>query len=261
MKMLRWGLGVGGAEILCMCSGALKNRWAQGEGVKTGYRTKGLIAWAGMARFAEIPALYDNRASLVSWDPSTVTPGSRVEIFQVITLAGRPGEWTKRDAGQRVTRCSCPLLPRLMWSGPYCELYCHTLCAWKLWNLPLSWFVHERIRPNLINPRVLKIERDLYVKMLDSAPFTWRNATCWRDYLLKEILRNHFLSENMQWNYASFNVTLNYFMHEIMEFCVTSSLARDNWEQKCWQTLGNKPNHSHCVLRGRLFFKGKIKNI
>ena len=28
--------------------------------------------------------------------------------------------------------------------------------------------------------------------------------------------------------YASFNVTLNYLMHEIMEFCVTSSLALDN---------------------------------
>ena len=99
MKMLRWGLGVGGAEILCMCSGALKNRWAQGEGVKTGYRTKGLIAWAGMARFAEIPALYDNRASLVSLGSQYCDAWIPVEIFQVITLAGRPGEWTKRDAG------------------------------------------------------------------------------------------------------------------------------------------------------------------
>ena len=27
---------------------------------------------------------------------------------------------------------------------------------------------------------------------------------------------------------ASFNVTLNYVMHKIMEFCVTSSLALDN---------------------------------
>ena len=32
-------------------------------------------------------------------------------IFQVITLAGRPGEWTKRETGQRVTNCSCALLP------------------------------------------------------------------------------------------------------------------------------------------------------
>ena len=68
-------------------------------------------------------------------------PGSRVEIFQVITLGGRPGEWTKR-----VKHCSCALLPRLVWSGPYCELYCHAVCKWKVWNLPLSWFVYERIR-------------------------------------------------------------------------------------------------------------------
>ena len=38
----------------------------------------------------------DNQASPVSWDPHIVMPGSRVEIFQVITLAGRPGESTKR---------------------------------------------------------------------------------------------------------------------------------------------------------------------
>ena len=43
-------------ESLCVCSGALKNRWGQGEGVKAGSRTKGLITWAGLARFTEIPA-------------------------------------------------------------------------------------------------------------------------------------------------------------------------------------------------------------
>ena len=59
--------------------------------------------------------------------------------------------------------------------------------------------------------------------------------------------------------YASFNVTLNYVMHKIMEFCVTPSLALDNWRKYC-QTLGNKPNHSHRLLRGRLFSKGKILN-
>ena len=36
--------------------------------------------------------LYDNRASPVWWDTSIVMPGSRVEIYRVITLAGRPGE-------------------------------------------------------------------------------------------------------------------------------------------------------------------------
>ena len=32
--------------------------------------------------------------------------------------------------------------------------------------------------------------------------------------LLKKILRNHLLSENLQWNYESFNVALVYLMHD-----------------------------------------------
>ena len=185
-------------------------------------------------------------------------PGSLVKLSQVITLAGRPGEWTKRETGQRVTHRSCALLPRLMWSGPYCELYSHAVCTWKLWNyFPLSWFLYERIRFNLINPRVLKIERGVHEKKLDSAPFTVgprKNATCLEVILLNKILRNHLLSENMQWNYASINVTLNYLLHEIREFCVlTSSLALDNWEQKYCQILGNKPNYSLRVPPERLF--------
>ena len=171
--------------------------------------------------------LYDNRAS----------PDGN---FQAIALAGRPGEWTKRYTGKRVTHCSCALLPQLMWLGPYCELYCHAVCTWKFWNLPLSWFVNERMRLNLINPGLLKKQ---------NAVCTWR---CWtlpllqfdrermqlvhEVILLNKILRSHLLSENMQWNYASFNVTLNYLMHEIMEFCVTS-LALDNWEQKYFKLL------------------------
>ena len=148
-----------------------------------------------------------NWASPVSWDPSIVMPGSRVEIFQVITLAWWPGEWTKRETDQRVTHCSCALRPRVMWSGPYCELNCHAVCTWKLWNLLLSWFVYERIR-------------------------------------FQEI--------------TSFPKICNEIMHH--GICVTFSLAFDNWswERKCCQTLGNKPNHSHRVLRGRLFSKGKI---
>ena len=55
MKILRKG-GEGGAEILYVYSEALKNWWGQGEGVKFGYTTKGLITWTGLARFAEIPA-------------------------------------------------------------------------------------------------------------------------------------------------------------------------------------------------------------
>ena len=37
------GGGGEGAKILCVCSGAFKNRPGQGEGIKIGYRTKGLI--------------------------------------------------------------------------------------------------------------------------------------------------------------------------------------------------------------------------
>ena len=95
----------------------------------------------------------DNRSSPVSWDPSIVMPGSRVEIFQVIMLSGWPGESTKRETRQRVTHCSCALLPLLMWSGPYRDLYFHAVCTWKLWSLPPSWFTYERMplkpRPNV----------------------------------------------------------------------------------------------------------------
>ena len=181
-------------------------------------------------------------------------PGSRVEIFQVITLAGWPDESTKQKTVQRVTHCSCALLPRIIWSGPYCELYCHAVCTWKLWNLPRSWFVYGRIQLNLIDLRVLKIERSLHVKMLDRE----RKQLVYEVILLNKIWKNHLLSENMPWNYASFNVTLNHLMHEIMEFCVTFFLALDNWEPKYCQTLGNEPNHLHRVLWGRLFSKGKI---
>ena len=55
MKMLSGG-GGGGGGAGGSCSRALKNRWGWGEGVKSGYRTKGQITWAGLARFAEVPA-------------------------------------------------------------------------------------------------------------------------------------------------------------------------------------------------------------
>ena len=44
----------------------------------------------------------------------------------------------------------------------------------KSMNLPLSWFVYERIKLDLIDPRVLKIENGLHLKILESAPFTVR---------------------------------------------------------------------------------------
>ena len=108
-----------------------------------------------------------------SWDPGSVMPGSQVAIFQVITLSRRPGKWTKQETGQWVTHCSWALLTWLMWSGPYWELYCHAVCTWIWFGIsPLSQFVYERIRLDLINPRVLKRKHSLHVNTLDSAPFT-----------------------------------------------------------------------------------------
>ena len=47
--------------------------------------------------------------------------------------------------------------------------------------------------------------------------------------LLSKILRNHLLSENMhEIMHHSMQPRLNYLMHEIIEFCVTSSLVLDN---------------------------------
>ena len=103
-----------------------------------------------------------------------------------------------------------------MWSGPCCELYCHPVCTWKLWNLPILWFVYERIRLKIINPRVLKIERGLYVKMLDFPLLRFdreRMQLVYEVILLNKILSNHFLPGNLQWNCASFSVTLNYLMY------------------------------------------------
>ena len=182
-------------------------------------------------------------------DPGTLVRRNKNQLCDYMTteplqLAGIPGgnfpsshacraaRRMNQETGQRVTHCSCALLPRLMWSGPYWELYCHAVCMWKLWNLPLSWFVYERIRL-----RILKIERGLHVKMLDSAVFTVRPQLVYEVILLSKILRNRLLSKKKQCNYASFNVTLNYLVHGTMEFCVASSLVLDNWNNfsNSWQ--------------------------
>ena len=94
----------------------------------------------------------------------------------------------------------------------YYELYCHAVRTWKLWSLPLSWFVYEKNRLDLISPRVLKIT-------VTHAVWTWRYWTLpllhfereriqlvYEFILLNKILRNRLFSEHMQWNYASFNV-------------------------------------------------------
>ena len=68
----------------------------------------------------------------------------------------------------------------------YCELYCHAVCTWKLWNLPHLRFVYERIIQ--LYPTGFKVNhhaRSLHVKILDFAPFTvwtWKKATCLQDH-------------------------------------------------------------------------------
>ena len=57
MKML-WGGGGGGGGGGGLCEGVFEGLWkigeVKGEGVNSGYRSKGLITWAGLARFSEI---------------------------------------------------------------------------------------------------------------------------------------------------------------------------------------------------------------
>ena len=49
-KVLRGG----GTEILCVLGGLWKIVELKGEGIKSGYRTKGLITWAKLAHIKEI---------------------------------------------------------------------------------------------------------------------------------------------------------------------------------------------------------------
>ena len=119
--------------------------------------------------------------------------------------------------------------------------------------------VKRSIRINLINPTPKGFKTlCLHVKMLDCALFmvrSWKNETCFA----------HLLSKNMQWNYASFNVTLNYLMYWIMEFCMASSLALDNLRQKYCQTLGkliSQTIHTTCYCcKDDYFTKRKFKNL
>ena len=96
-------------------------------------------------------------------------------------------------------------------------------CTWRCWTLPLLLFDRERMH------------------------------LVYQVIFLNKILRNHLLSENMQWNYASSSVILNLshaWDHGILRHIPFG--ARQLGAKYC-QTLGNKPNHSHRVLRGRLF--------
>ena len=140
--------------------------------------------------------------------------GSRVEIFQVITVAGQPGEWTKRETGQRVTHCSWALI------AGSCDQSLTVSCIVTQFareSFGICRFRGLCIQLYLIDLRVLKIKRSLHVKMLDRE----RKQLVYEVILLNKIWKNHLHSENMQWNYASFNVTLDHLMQEIMEFCMT----------------------------------------
>ena len=120
---------------------------------------------------------------------------------------GRPGSCIK---GTKVTSAELASPDHVI--RLYYELYCHAVRTWKLWSLPLSWFVYEKNRLDLISRRVLKIT-------VTHAVCTWRYWTLpllhfereriqlvYEFILLNKILRNCLFSEHMQWNYASFNV-------------------------------------------------------
>ena len=93
-----------------------------------------------------------------------------------------------------------------MCSGPYCEMHCNAVCTWKLWDLPLLWFVYERNWLDLINLQGFYLS----CKQFANAEDSWRTI---KGYcFLSKILQNHLLSEHMQWSYASFNVTRNRLM-------------------------------------------------
>ena len=156
----------------------------------------------------------------------------------------------------------CERLPRLHGYKSNSE-FLSTTKSGKSWIKIRFWVRRKEDTLNLLNPRVKKKTR--FAREDNGlCPFYGSTVKEWLVYeviLLNKILRNHLHSENMRWNFASFNVTLNYFKHKIMEFCVISSFALDNWEPKDCQTLGNKQNHSHLVLRGRIFSKEKVQII
>ena len=72
--------------------------------------------------------------------------------------------------------------------------------------------------------------------------------------LLNKIVRNHLLSENLQWNYASFNATFIYLTHDggiLLDIFFDSLQLR----VKYCQTLGNKPHPSIPIIFGSFTFK------
>ena len=130
-----------------------------------------------------------------------------------------PGEWTKRETGQRVTHCSCASLlgrasqPDKPGQPGSCDQVLTVNCIVTQLMASESFGICH-FRGSCMREYDSKGFKNnchahsLHVKMLASVPFTvrtWKNATR---------LRDHFAQWNLQWNYASFNVTLTYIMYD-----------------------------------------------
>ena len=80
-----------------------------------------------------------------------------------------------------------------MWSGPYRDLYFHSVCVCKLWILPLSWFVYERMR---LRPRP-------HVSVFNwKRNFFFTHTATVHMYLMKPIKENGtFRKRSLEWKF------------------------------------------------------------
>ena len=128
----------------------------------------------------------------------------------------------------------------------------HAICTWKLGNLPLSWFVY-RVFKNICHACSFPRE-DVGPCRLYGLNVKECNLVSPEIILLNKIVRNHLLSENLQWNYASFNATFIYLTHDggiLLDIFFDSRQLR----VKYCQTLGNKPHPSIPIIFGSFTFK------
>ena len=103
-----------------------------------------------------------------------------MEIFQAITLAGRPGEWTKRETGQRVTHCSGALL-RLV----YEIILLNKILRNYLLSENMPWIMHHSMLPLIIScTRSWNFASHLFVKLLAISE-TIYTVCCEEDYFPK----------------------------------------------------------------------------
>ena len=112
-----------------------------------------------------------------------------------------------------------------------------------------------RLRLNLINLRVLKIEHTLQWRCW-TLPLLWfdreRMQLVYEVILLNKILRNHLLSENRHHSMLPFSCTgtWNFAWHFL---AIGSSTTESKNIVKLLAIY--KPNHSHRVLRGRFIIQ------